>query len=73
MNAANERIPASLVHSPMKVDRVLANHSLSSTASQGRSNNPISFFPALGITPPGEDTKEGKDREGMGCDSELAV
>ena len=45
----------------------------SSTASQGRSNIPISFFPALGITPPGEDTKEGKDREGMGCDSELAV
>ena len=53
---------ASLVHSPMKVDRVLANHSLSSTASQGRSNI-ISFFSALGITPPGEDTKEGKDME----------
>ena len=54
---------ASLVHSPMKVGCVLANHSLSSTASQGRSNIPISFFHALGITPPGEDTKEGKDME----------
>lgn len=42
-----------------KVDRVLANHSLSSTASQGRSNIPLSFFPALGIRPPGvEGTKE---------------
>ena len=39
--------------SERKVDRVLANHSLSSTASQGRSNIPLSFFPALGIRPPG--------------------
>ena len=39
----------------LAVDRVLANHSLSSTASQGRSNIPLSFFPALGITPPGQE------------------
>lgn len=32
-----------------KVDRVLANHSLSSTASQGRSNIPLSFL-LLGLS-----------------------
>ena len=31
-----------------KVDRVLANHSLSSTASQGTSNIPVSWFLLLG-------------------------
>lgn len=35
--------------SERKVDRVLANHSLSSTASQGRSNIPLSFL-LLGLS-----------------------
>ena len=48
----------------LAVDRVLANHSLSSTASQGRSNIPLSFFPALGITPPGQEQGAPDPRRG---------
>lgn len=33
-----------------KVDRVLANHSLSSTASQGTSNIPLSSHPSSNLT-----------------------
>lgn len=51
-----------------KVDRVLANHSLSSTASQGRSNIPLSFL-LLGLSRqarrsvPEWKTGEGTSRE----------
>ena len=51
-----------------KVDRVLANHSLSSTASQGRSNIPLSFL-LLGLSRqarrsvPEWKTGEGRSRE----------
>lgn len=43
---------------PRKVNRVLANQSLSSTANQGRSNIPLSFFPALGTKPPGSEVSQ---------------
>ena len=46
-----------------KVHRVLTNHSLSSTVSQGRSNIPETFFPALGITAPGLSDRKGTKRK----------
>ena len=47
-----------------KVDRVLANHSLSSTASSRKVQH-SPFFPALGTKPPGEEKCTGvKDGEG---------
>ena len=45
-----------------KVDRVLANHSLSSTASQGTSNIPVSWFLLLGCYRQAQ-TKSQKDVE----------